>query len=98
MRFRTMALTGLITGLGWFNLLSGRIQCYRVRFGSATRCAPVNPLGRGFGRLGRAGCARAVRPTGLRRIRPEADFQLRNSFSFSNLFCKLQMNLNSNQI
>jgi hypothetical protein len=29
---------------------------------------------------------------------PKADFQLRNSFSFSTLFCKLQINLNLNQI
>jgi hypothetical protein len=58
----------------------------------------VNPLGHGTGRLGHAGRARVVRPAGLRRIQPEADFQLRNSFSFSNLFCKLQINLNSNQI
>jgi hypothetical protein len=55
-------------------------------------------LGYGPGRLGRAGRTRAVRPAGLRRIWPEADFQLRNSFSFSFLFCKLQINLNSNQI
>jgi hypothetical protein len=58
----------------------------------------MNPLGRGTGRLGRAGRARMVGPAGPRRIRPEADFELRNSFSFSNLFCKLQINLNSNQI
>jgi hypothetical protein len=36
---------------------------------------------------------RARWPAGPRRIRPEADFQLRNSFSFSNLFYKLQFNL-----
>jgi hypothetical protein len=58
----------------------------------------VNPLGRGAGRLVYAGRARAVRPAGLRRIRPEADFQLRNYFSFSIIFCKLQINLNSNKI
>jgi hypothetical protein len=58
----------------------------------------MNLLGRGAGRLGYAGRTRAVRPAGPRRIRPEADFQLRNYFSFSNLFCKLQINLNSNQI
>jgi hypothetical protein len=86
-------------GLGQVNLLSGRIRRYRVRFGSATWCVPVNLLGRGTGRLGRAGRAHAVRPAGLRRIQPEANFELRNSFfSFSNLFCKLQINLNSNQI
>jgi hypothetical protein len=91
MRFQTISLTALIMGSGRVNLLSGRIRRYRVGFGSATRCAPVNPLVR-------AGRVRVVRPAGLRRIRPEADFQLRNSFSFSNLFCKLQINLNSNQI
>jgi hypothetical protein len=32
------------------------------------------------------------------KIRPKSQFQIRNSFSFSNLFYKLQMNLNSNQI
>jgi hypothetical protein len=88
MRFQTIGLTGLRTGLGRVNLLSGRIQRYLVGFGSATRCAPVNPLGR----------TGVVKPVGLRRIRPEADFQLRNSFSFSNMFCKLQINLNSNEI
>jgi hypothetical protein len=40
---------------------------------------------------------RARWPAGPRRIQPEADFRLR-FFSFSNLFCKLQINLNSNQI
>jgi hypothetical protein len=39
-----------------------------------------------------------VRLAGPHRIRPEADFQLRNYFSFSNLFYKLQINLNSNQV
>jgi hypothetical protein len=29
---------------------------------------------------------------------PKRRFQIRNSFSFSNLFYKLQINLNSNQI
>jgi hypothetical protein len=98
MQFRMISLTGLITGSGRVNLVSGRICRYRVGFGSATWCTLVNPLGRGAGRQGCAGRARAVRPAGLRRIRPKANFQLRNSFSFSNLFCKLQINLNSNQI
>jgi hypothetical protein len=80
MRFRTIGLTGLIMGLGRVNLLSGQIQHYRV-----------NLLGHGAGRLGRAGHARVVMPAQLRRIRPEADFQLRNYFSFSNMFCKLQI-------
>jgi hypothetical protein len=56
----------------------------------------MNPLGRSAGRLGRGGRARAVRPAGPRRIRHEANFQLRNSCSFSNLFFKLQINLNFN--
>jgi hypothetical protein len=85
-------------GSGRVNLLSGRIRRYRVGFVSATWCAPVNPLGRGASRLGHAGRAHAVRPAGLHRIRPEADFQLRNSFLFPNLFCKFEINLNSNQI
>jgi hypothetical protein len=55
-------------------------------------------MGRGTGRLGRTGRARMVTLAGPRRIQPEADFQLRNSFSISNLFYKLQINLNSNQI
>jgi hypothetical protein len=87
-----------LTGLGQVNLLSGRIRHYQVGFGSATRCTPVNPLGCSTGRLGHAGPTRAVRSAGPRRIWPKADFQLRNSFSFSNLFCKLQSNLNSHQI
>jgi hypothetical protein len=87
-----ISLMGLITGSGRVNLLSGRIQHYQVGFGSAMRCVPVNPLGHGAGRLGHAGRVRAARPAGPRRIRPEADFQLRNYFSFLNLFCKLQIN------
>jgi hypothetical protein len=35
--------------------------------------------------------AHAVRPAGPRRIRPEADLQLRNSFSFSNMFYRDKM-------
>jgi hypothetical protein len=53
MRFQTNGLTGMITGSGRVNLLSGGIQRYRVRFGSATRCVPMSPLGRSVGRLGR---------------------------------------------
>jgi hypothetical protein len=91
MWFQMIILTGLITSSGQVNLLSGRIRRYRVRFGSGTRCTPVNPLDRGANRLGSAGHARAVRQAGLRQIRPDADFQLRKSLSFSNLFCKLQI-------
>jgi hypothetical protein len=47
-----------LTGSGWVNLLSGQIRRYRVGFGSAMRCTPVNLLGQGTGRLGRAGRAR----------------------------------------
>jgi hypothetical protein len=32
------------------------------------------------------------------KIRPKSRIQFRNSFSFSNLIYKLQINLNSNQI
>jgi hypothetical protein len=59
MRFQTISLTALIMGSGRVNLLSGRIRRYRVGFGSATWCAPVNPLGYGTDRLGRAGRARS---------------------------------------
>jgi hypothetical protein len=45
-------------GFGRVNLLSGWMRRYQVGFGSATRCAPVNPLGRSTGRLGHAGRAR----------------------------------------
>jgi hypothetical protein len=45
----------LITGSGRVNLLSVQIRCYRVGFGSATWCMPMNPLGRGAGRLDRVG-------------------------------------------
>jgi hypothetical protein len=76
MWFRTIGLTGMITGLGQVNLLSGRIRCYRVGFGSATQCAPVNPLGHSAGRLGRAGRTCAVRPAGPRHgFGPNANFK-----------------------
>jgi hypothetical protein len=76
MWFRTNGLTGMITGSGQVNLLSGPIRYYQVGFGSATRCAPTNPLGRGAGRLGLAGPARAVRPAGpRRRFGPNANFK-----------------------
>jgi hypothetical protein len=39
-------LNGYHNGFGRVNLLLGRIRRYQVRFGSATRCAPVSPLGR----------------------------------------------------
>jgi hypothetical protein len=61
-----IGLTGMITGSGRVNLLSGRIWCYWVGFGSATWCAPVNPLGRGVDRLGRVARARTVKPAGPR--------------------------------
>jgi hypothetical protein len=49
--------------------------------------------------LGRGGRARAGRPVGpRRRFGPKSQIQIRISFSFSNLFYKLQINLNSNQI
>jgi hypothetical protein len=63
-------------GSGRVNLLSGRIQCYQVGFGSATRFAPVNPLGHSADRPGRVGRTRAVRPTGPRRgFGPNVDFK-----------------------
>jgi hypothetical protein len=56
----------MITGSGQVNLLSGRIRRYRVGFGSATRCTPVSPLGRGTDQLGHAGRVRTVRLAGPR--------------------------------
>jgi hypothetical protein len=71
-----IGLMGLITGSGRVNLLSGRIRRYRVRFGSATWCAPANPVGRDTGQLGRVGHACAVRPAGpRRRFGRKADFK-----------------------
>jgi hypothetical protein len=52
------SLMGMIMGSGQVNLLLGRIQRYRVGFGSTTWCTPVSPLGRGAGWLGRVGRAR----------------------------------------
>ncbi|WP_428637418.1 hypothetical protein, partial [Shewanella sp.] len=49
-----ISLTGMITGSGRVNLLSGQIWRYRVGFGSATQCTPTNLLGHSVGRLGRA--------------------------------------------
>jgi hypothetical protein len=45
-------LTDMITGLGQVQLLSGRIWLNESGFGSATRCAPMSPLGRDAVRLG----------------------------------------------
>jgi hypothetical protein len=74
MWFRTNGLTSMITGSGQVNLLSGWIRRYQVGFGSATRCVPANPLGRGAGWLGRADRAHKVRPAGLHRgFGPNAD-------------------------
>jgi hypothetical protein len=88
MWFRMIGLMGLITGLGWVNLLSGQIRRYRVGFGSAMRCAPVNPLGQGAGRLGRAGLARGEAGWAVPNS-ARSRFPIKNFFSFSNLFCKL---------
>jgi hypothetical protein len=68
MRFRSISLTGMITGSGRVNLLSGQIRHYRVGFGTTTWCTPMNPLGR-------VGHARAVRLAGLRHgFGPNAEF------------------------
>jgi hypothetical protein len=72
MRFRMNDLTGMIMGSGRVNLISGQIQRYRVRFGSATRCAPMNLLGHGVSRLGRAGCARGEASWAEPRFRPKS--------------------------
>jgi hypothetical protein len=70
-----IGLTGMITGSGRVNLLSGQIRHYRVGFGSATWCAPVNLLGHSADRLGRVARARTVKPAGPRRgFGPNAGF------------------------
>jgi hypothetical protein len=86
---------GMIMGSGQVSLLSGqtcltgRVRLRHVDFALASHGTAVPPAGP---RRPPARC-----PAGPRRIRPEADFQLRNSFSFSNLFYKLQINLNLNK-
>jgi hypothetical protein len=97
MRFQTNGLTGMITGSGRVNLLSGQIWLNGSGLDLLRGACPWDhwataPAGWA------TQAARAVRPAGPCRIWPEADFQLRNSFSFSRLFYKLQINLNSNQI
>jgi hypothetical protein len=56
------------------------------------------PLGHGAGWLGRAGRARGEAGWAAPKIHPKSWIQIRNPFSFSNLFYKLQINLISNQI
>jgi hypothetical protein len=58
----------------------------------------VNPLGRGAGRLGRAGRTPGGVSWAALWIQPKRRFLNKKLFSFSNLFYKLQINLNSNQI
>jgi hypothetical protein len=92
MRCQTNGLTGMITGSGWVSLLSGWIRRYQVGLGLTGQiwlCYIVRarePLGHGAGRLATL------------KIRPKSRIQIRISFSFSNLFYKLQINLNLNQI
>jgi hypothetical protein len=92
----------MITGSGRVNLLSGQIRRYRVEFGSATRCAPVNLLGCNAGRLGRAGSARAVRPARPRHgFGPNVGFEIRFFFLFQIYFInynqfEFKSNLNFN--
>jgi hypothetical protein len=63
----------MITGSVRVSLLSGQIRRYRVGLGLTGRIwlryavRTHEPLGRGAGRLGRAGRARVGRPAGLRR-------------------------------
>jgi hypothetical protein len=64
MGFQINGLTDMIMGSDRVNLLLGQIRRYRVGFGSATRRAPVNPLGGSAGWLGRVGRARQGRPSG----------------------------------
>jgi hypothetical protein len=56
----------------------------------------VNPLGRGAGRLGHAGRAQGEASWAVPWIQPKCRFLNKNFFPFSNLFYKLQINLNSN--
>jgi hypothetical protein len=73
---------GVITGSGRVSLLSGQIRHYQVGLsltGQIQLCYAVRtrePLGRGAGRLGRAGRAGAGRPAGpRRRFSPKAEFK-----------------------
>jgi hypothetical protein len=54
-------------------------------------------LGRSAGRLGCAGRARGEASWAAPKIQPKSRIQIRKHFSFSKLFYKLQINLNSNQ-
>jgi hypothetical protein len=55
-------------------------------------------LGYSASRLGRAGHARGEAGEAEPRIRPKSQIQIRKPFSFSKVFYKLQINLNSYQI
>jgi hypothetical protein len=56
------------------------------------------PLGHSANQLGHARRACGETDWAAPKIQPKSRIQIRNSFSFSNLFYKLQINLNSNQI
>jgi hypothetical protein len=56
------------------------------------------PLGRGTGHLGCAGCARAGRPAGPRQRFGQKPNSNKKTFFFFKTVYKLQINLNSNQI
>jgi hypothetical protein len=59
----------------------------------------MNPLGRGAGRLDRVGMRVRVEASWAALNLARSRFPIKKFFfSFSNLFCKLQINLNSNQI
>jgi hypothetical protein len=55
-------------------------------------------LGHGTGRLGHVGRARGGGRLGRAGNSAQKPWEIRKSFSFSKLFCKLQTNLNPNQI
>jgi hypothetical protein len=55
----------------------------------------MNPLGRDISQLGRAGRTHAEAGWAAPKIWPNIRILIRNSFSFSNLFYKLQINLTS---
>jgi hypothetical protein len=93
-----------LTGSGRVSLLLGRIRRYRVKLGLTGQirlhyvvCAH-EPLGHGASQLGHAGRARGEAGWAAPKIRPKSRIQIRKHFSFSKLFYKLQINLNSNQI
>jgi hypothetical protein len=81
--------SGQVSHLSGQTCLTGQVRLRHVGFAPAIQGAATPPAGP---------CRPPARwRAGPRQIWPKADFQL-NYFSFSNMFCKLQINLYSNQI